>query len=263
VETIGGAGGTIGTSRVAKAAPDGYQFVLGSVGTHAQSQSLLQKPQYDAARDFAPVALIVETPVVLVTRRDLPPTNLQEFISYAKSNQKRIQYGSGGAGSPAHLACALLNAAIGVNVVHIPFRGGGPAMQEMIAGRIDYQCLATSVALPQIAAKTIRPIALLGRERSQALPHLASAHEQGLVNLDAGVWQAFFLPKRTPVEIVRKLNGATVATMTTASVQAKLEKLGAVVVAPERRSPEYLQQFVISEIKKWAAVIKAAAIAQQ
>src|SRR5262245_33582763 len=150
VENVTGAGGMTGSDRVAKAEPDGYQFVLGSVGTHAQNQTLYAKPAYNAATDFTPVALVAETPIVLIVRKDLPVNNLKEFIAYAKVNQATMQYGSAGAGSATHLACVLLNAAVGINVTHVPYRGAAPAMQDLIAGRIDYQCPDTPIAIPQI-----------------------------------------------------------------------------------------------------------------
>ena len=160
IENIGGAGGMAGAARVAKAAPDGYTFVLGSAGTHAHNQTLYKSPLYNAATDFAPVALVVEQPVLLVVRKDLPAGNLPEFIDYAKANQARMQYGSPGTGSAVHLACAILNAAAGVKVTHIPYRGGGPAMQDLIAGRLDYQCTGSTNAMPQLESKTIKAIAL-------------------------------------------------------------------------------------------------------
>jgi tripartite-type tricarboxylate transporter receptor subunit TctC len=260
VENVGGAGGMTGASRVAKAAPDGYQFLYGSVGTHAASQTLYEKPLYNAATDFAPVALISEQPIVLIARRDFPANNLQEFIGHTKANQAKMQYGSAGIGSAVHLACALLNAAIGVKVTHVPYRGGNPAMQDLIAGRTDYQCAVPADAIPQIESKTVKAISILSLDRSPTLPTLASAHQQGLTDFTASVWNAFFLPKGTPAAIVRQLNEATVATLDTPGVQTKLQEMGATVVAPARRSPEYLQQFVESEIEKWAAVIKAAGI---
>ena len=261
IENIGGAGGMIGAHRIAKAAPDGYQFVLGGVGTHAQNQTLFKRPLYNAATDFAPVALIAEQPLVLIARKDLPASNLQEFIAYAKMNQARMQYGSAGAGSPTHLACALLNAAMGVNVTHVAYRGGGPAMQDLIAGRIDYQCPNATAAIPLLEGKLVKGIAILTKNRSRVLPNLASAQEQGLKDFEFDNWHAFFLPTGTPTTIIRKLHEATVATMDRPAVQERLRELGAEVVAPERRSPEYLQGFVEREIKKWAAIIKASGMA--
>jgi len=260
VENVGGAGGIVGALRVAKAPPDGYQFVLGNVGTHAMNQALYKNLRYNAATDFAPVGLIYESPLVLIARKDLPVNSLPEFVAYTKANQARMQYGSPGAGNPAHLACALLNATIKVNVTHVPYRGGGPAMQDLIAGHIDYQCPATAVAIPPIEDKLVKAIAILTKSRSSALPALASAHEQGMTDFEAGSWSAFFLPKGTPAPIIRKLHDAMVATMETPSVQERLKEIGNSVIPPERRSTEYLQKFVVSEIERWTAVINAANI---
>ena len=261
IENVGGAGGMIGAHRVAKAAPDGYQFVFGTAGTHAQNQTLYKQPRYNAATDFAPVVLIAEMPLVLIARRDLPVNNLQEFIAYTKANQAKMQYGSPGAGSPSHLACALFNAAIGVDVTHVAYRGGGPAMQDLIAGRIDYQCPNAAAAIPQLESNMVKAIAIMTKDRSSILPNLASAREQGLKDFEVENWVAFFLPRATPTAIIRKLNEATIAAMNRPAVQERLRELGAEVVAPERRSPEYLQQFVESEIKKWAETIKASGLA--
>jgi tripartite-type tricarboxylate transporter receptor subunit TctC len=161
VENIGAAAGIVGTNRVAKAAPDGYTFLLGSVGTHAYNATLYKKLPYNPATDFAPVALFAEQPMVLITRKDFPANNLQEFIAYAKANGAKLQYGSAGVGSTTHLGCALLNAATGINTTHVPYRGGGPAMLDLIAGQVHYMCSNSASALPQIASnitKRHRPI---------------------------------------------------------------------------------------------------------
>jgi tripartite-type tricarboxylate transporter receptor subunit TctC len=260
VENVGGAGGMAGTSRVAKAAPDGYQLVLGNVGTHAANQTLYRRPPYNAATDFAPVMLVAETPLVLLARKDFPAENLPDFITYAKEHQTTMQYGSGGTGSASHLACMLLNAAIGVNVTHVPYRGAAPAMQDLIAGRIDYQCPDTPIAISQIESKTIKAIAILTRDRSPSLPALASAHEQGLTNFAASNWFAVFLPRGTQPAIVQKLHDAAVATVNSPAVQLRMQQIGADLVAPERQSPDYLRKFVESEIEKWAGPIRASGI---
>jgi tripartite-type tricarboxylate transporter receptor subunit TctC len=259
VVNVGGAGGMTGTARVARAAPDGYQFVLGGAGPNAVNQTLYRHPLYNAATDFAPVALIAEQPLVLIARADLPIGNLQEFIAYVKANQATMQYGSPGVGSTQHLACALLNAALGVSTAHIPYRGGGPAMQEMIAGRIDYQCSSISIVLPQVETKTIEAIATLTLHGSPIL-QLPSAHEQGLNNFDASTWSAFFLPKATPAAIVRRLHDATVMAIDTPIVRQRLSEAGFDVVTSSRRSPEYLKEFVESEVEKWGGAIKAAGL---
>jgi tripartite-type tricarboxylate transporter receptor subunit TctC len=257
VENVTGAGGMTGSYRVAQAAPDGHQLVLGSIGTHALNQTLYKKPLYNAATDFAPVALIADVPLVLITRKDLPADNLKEFIAYARQNQAKMQYGSGGAGTSAHIGCVMLNGAMGVAITHIPYRGGGPAMVDLTAGRIDYVCNIISTALPAIQANTVKAMATLSRERSPVLPNLATAHEQGLTDFDAYTWNAIFLPKGTPAAIVKKVNEAVVKVMDMPAARERLQGLGLSVVAPERRSPDYLAKFVQSEIDKWAVPIKA------
>jgi tripartite-type tricarboxylate transporter receptor subunit TctC len=259
VENVGGAGGMNAGNRVAKSAPDGYQLMLGTTGTHALNQTLYKKPLYDAAADFAPVALLVEQPTVLVARKDLNVGNLRDFIAHAQANQTKMQYGSGGVGSITHLACALLNSAIGVKVTHVPYRGAVLALQDMIAGRVDYACPIASISASQVENGEVKAIAILSKRRSPTLPSLASAREQGL-DVDPDEWVAFFLPKGTPAPIVQKLNAATVAAMNSAEVQQRLKDLGVTLVAPERRSREYLASFVREEIAKWAKVIKAAGV---
>jgi tripartite-type tricarboxylate transporter receptor subunit TctC len=256
VENVGGAGGMTGASSVAKAAPDGYQFVLGNLGTHAANQTLYKRPLYNAAADFTPVVLLAETPLVLLARKDLPASDLPEFITYAKVNQATMQYGSGGVGSASHLACMLVNAAIGLKVTHVPYRGAAPAIQDLIAGRIDYQYPDTPIAISQIQSKTVKAIAILTRDRSPSLPALATAHEQGLTNFAASNWFAVFLPKGSPAAIVQKLHAAVVAVLDIPAVQVQFREIGADLVPPEHRSPDYLQKFVGSEIEKWAGPIR-------
>jgi tripartite-type tricarboxylate transporter receptor subunit TctC len=260
VENIGAASGIIGTQRVARAVPDGYVFLLGSVGTHAFNPTLFKKLPYSPATDFAPVALFAEQPMALVANKDFPASNLQEFIAYAKANGAKLQYGSAGIGSTTHLACALLNAAAGLEVTHVPYRGGGPVMADLIAGQIHYMCSNSASSLPQIASKTVKGIALLAQNRSPLLPSLATAHEQGLGDFEAITWNAFFMPKGTPTAIVSKLNAAVIEAMNSAAVRDRMQELGVDLVAPERRSPQYLQKFVESEIAKWAGPIKAAGV---
>jgi tripartite-type tricarboxylate transporter receptor subunit TctC len=259
IENVGGAGGMVGSARVAKAAPDGYQFVLGS-RADAINQTLYKTPLYNLTTDLVPVVLIADQPTVLVARKDLPVENLQEFIAYARKTQVVMQYGSAGAGSTGHVDCALLNAAIGVSIAHVPYRGGGPAMQDLIAGRIDYFCTLSGTVASQVEGKLVKPIANLSRERSPMLPALATAQEQGLKDFDASTWFGFFVPRHTPAPVIQRLHDATVEAMDTPSVQERLKEVGAMTVAPERRSPAYLQQFVASEIEKNAAPLRAAGI---
>jgi tripartite-type tricarboxylate transporter receptor subunit TctC len=259
IENIGGAGGMSGSQRVAQAAPDGYTMVLGSVGTHAQNQTLFKKPLYDAATDFTPVGLIAETPIALITRKALPPNNLKEFVAYAKANQANMQYGSAGAGSATHLGCVVLNYVIGVNITHVPYRGTGPAMQDLSGGRIDYLCDIIATAKPQIDGGTVKGLAIMTKERATVLPNLPTAIEQG-TDVQAYTWSAIFLPKGTPEPIVTKLNSAIVQAMKTPSVRERMDGLGATLVSDDRSTPQYLGQFVKSEITKWAAPIKASGV---
>ena len=260
VENVGAAAGIVGTNRVAKATPDGYTVLFGTVGTHAYNPTLYKKLPYNAVTDFAPVALVAEQPMVLLTRKDFPADTLQEFIAYVKANAAKLQYGSAGVGSTTHLGCALLNSAAGLEVTHVPYRGGGPVMADLIAGQVHYMCSNSAGALPQIAGGAIKGIALLARERSSLIPTLATAHEQGLTDFEAITWTGFFLPKGTPAEIVDKLNAATVQMMDTPALAERMHELGVTLVAPERRSPQYLASFVAREIEKWGAPIKAAGI---
>lgn len=260
VENVGGAGGMVGSQRVARAQPDGYAFVLGTVGTHAQNQTLYKKPLYDAATDSAPVALIAEVPLILITRKDFPAATLPEFIAYAKANQAKMTYGSAGAGSATHLGCVLLDTAMGTKIQHVPYRGTGPAMQDLQGGRIDFLCEIVTTALPQIQGGAVKAVATLTRTRSPVLPDLPTAHEAGLPNFEGYTWNAFFLPKGTPEPIVSKLREATLQAMETPAVRDRLQGLGASLVAPERRTGEYLAGFVKSEITKWAEPIKSSGV---
>jgi tripartite-type tricarboxylate transporter receptor subunit TctC len=261
IENVGGAGGSTGSLRVAKAAPDGYQFLLGNSGTHTYSQLLSRKPPYDAAADFAPVAVFIENSKVLTTRKDFPADTLAQFITYAKANQARMQFGSAGAGSATHMTCVLLNSAIGLEVTHVPYRGTGPAMQDMMGGRIDYICDVVSTALPLIRGGSIKPIAMLSPSRNHVLPDLPTAQEQGLAGFDADAWNAFFLPRGTPEPIVNRLAKATSDALDLPWVRERMQELGLNTPPPERRTPDYLAKLVPREVEKWAAPVKASGVA--
>jgi tripartite-type tricarboxylate transporter receptor subunit TctC len=260
VENVGGAGGMTGSAKVAQSAPDGYTFVLGTVGTHAQGQTLYKRPLYNAATDFTPVALIAQVPIVLITRKDLPVSDFKEFVTYAKANQSKMQFGSAGAGSATHLGCVLLNYVIGVDITHVPYRGTGPAMTDLQGGRIDYLCEIITTAKPQIDGGSVKGIAIFDKERSPALPNLPTAAEQGTQNLLAYTWNAIFLPKGAPDAIVKKLNAAALEAMKTQWVRERLEGLGAQIVKDDEATPQYLATYLKSEIEKWAAPIKASGV---
>jgi tripartite-type tricarboxylate transporter receptor subunit TctC len=257
VENTTGAGGIIGVNRVVNAAPDGYTLLLGSTGTHAYNQTIYKKRRYDAINDFTPVTLFSEQPMVLEVRNDLPANTFPEFVALLKANAAKMQYGSAGAGTTTHLACSLLNAKVGVNVTHVPYRGSAPAAQDLIGGQIDYLCGNLGAAAPLIAGRQVKALAVLSRARSPLMPDLASAHEQGLTDFDVTTWTAFFLPRGAPRAIVEKLNEVTHATMDTPAIRNRMLEIGVTGVAPERRSPEYLASFVADEIARWEGPIKS------
>lgn len=260
VENVGGAGGMTGSARVANAAPDGYQILVGTVGTHAQGQTLYKKPLYNSATDFTPVALLAEVPIAIIARKDLPVKDFREFVEYAKANQAKMQFGSAGAGSATHLGCVLVNYILGVNITHVPYRGTGPAMTDLQGGRIDFLCEIITTAKPQIDGGAVKAIAIMQKERSPALPDTPSTAEQGSPALEAYTWNAVFLPKNTPEPIVKKLNAALVEALRSPAVRDRLQGLGARVVSGDATTPQYLANLVKSETEKWAAPIKASGV---
>jgi tripartite-type tricarboxylate transporter receptor subunit TctC len=260
IENVGGAGGMTGASRVAKAAPDGSYFLFGGLANLAQIQVLYKRPLYNSVTDFEPVALLTDSPRVLITRKDLPANTLAEFMAYAKENQAKMQYSSAGAGSGSHVCAILLDQVMGTQIAHVPYRGAGPAMQDLLGGRIDFTCEQVSTAFPQIQAGTVKGIAILGLDRVPVLPKLPTAHEQGLFEFDCSAWSALAFPKGTPQAIVRRLAKAAGEAMDTPSVRERLEAVGVTVVPPERRSPEYLAKFIPHEIEKWTPPIKASGV---
>jgi tripartite-type tricarboxylate transporter receptor subunit TctC len=260
VENTTGAGGIIGVNRVTAAKPDGYTLLLGTSGTHAYNQTIYKKRRYDAINDFTPVALFSEQPMVLEVRKDLPANTLGEFIALLKTNGAKMQYGSAGAGTTTHLACSLLNAKIGATVTHVPYRGAGPAANDLIGGQIDYLCGNLGAAAPLIAGKQVKALALLSRARSPLMPDLATAHEQGLTGYDVTTWTAFFLPKNAPKAIVDKLNAVTHATMDTPAIKNRMSEIGVTGITPERRSTEYLAKFVAEEVARWEGPIKSSGL---
>jgi tripartite-type tricarboxylate transporter receptor subunit TctC len=260
IDNVGAAAGTIGSQRVAKAAPDGYTLLIGNSGTHAYSQSLYKRPLYNAVTDFQPVGIVSESPRILLSRKDLPVSNLQEFIAHVKANQARMQFGSAGVGSGTHLPCVLLNLTLGVDVTHVPYRGAGPVMQDLIGGRIDYMCDTIQTGAQQAKQGTVKGIAVMAHKRVPIIADLATTGEQGLSGVEASVWNAFFLPKGTPEAIVRRLNKAMSDTLDDPGIRKRLEDLGLEIVPPQRRSPDYLAAFLPQEIERWAKPIREAGI---
>jgi tripartite-type tricarboxylate transporter receptor subunit TctC len=260
IENIGGAGGMVGASRVAKATPDGYTMLFGGLANLAQNQTLYKAPLYNAATDFAPVALLTDSPRVLITRKDFPANTLAEFMAYVKANQAKLQYGSPGGGSGGHVCMIVLDTVMGTKITHVPYRGAAPAMQDMLGGRLDYMAEQISTAFPQIESGNVKAIAMLGLDRVSVLPNLPTAHESGLTNFDCSAWSALVLPLRTPEAIVRRLQKASSDALDSPALVKSLAAVGVTVVAPERRTPEYLAKFIPVEIEKWAGPIKATGV---
>ncbi len=263
IENIGGAGGWTGAARVAKAPGDGSVLLFGNQATHTFSQLMPKKPLFNAVADFTPAVIAIENSKVLVTRKDFPANSLSEFISYAKANAAKLQYGSAGTGSATHITCVMLNMAIGVDITHVPYRGTGPAMQDIMGGRIDYICDVISTAVPLVRGNQVKALALLSPARSPAMPELPTAHEQGLKDFDCDGWNAFFFPKGTPDAIVRRLATAISDILDMPAMRERLEGLGLNVPGRERRTPEYLSRLVLSDLDKWAAPVKASGASEE
>ena len=262
VENVGGAGGMIGSARVVKAPPDGYTMVIGTTAD-AINQSLYKAPLYNFAADLVPAGLMGDQPTVLLARKDYPPSGLQEFAAYVKANHATTKNGSAGVGSTGHLFCELLHSALGISgVIHVPYRGGGPAMQDLIAGRYDYICTLGPTGKTLIEANNVKGIAILQPKRSPELPSLPSTAEQGLPDFDVRTWFGLFFPKGTPDPIVRKLNAALGETLDSPWVHDRFKDIVANIAPRDERSPEYLKKLVDSETAKMGAAIRAAGIQQ-
>ena len=258
VENVGGGGGTVGGLRVVRAEPNGYTTLLGTIATHTNPQFYGNAPPYDPIADFVPVALIAEIPLILITRKDFPANTFEEFVAHAKANQGKMNYGSAGVGSAAHLGCVMLDRAMGTSITHVPYRGTGPAMQDLLAGRLDFLCDIAVTAVSNIKAGTVKGLANLSNTRSGVLPDLPTAAEKGLPSVQAYTWTAVFAPKGTPDAAVAKLNAATVQAMNGPGLREQLDNLAATLVAPERRTAAYLGDFVKAEFAKWGETIRAA-----
>jgi len=260
VDNMGGAAGMTGAEHVAKSDPDGYTMLIGNSGTQAFSQALRKAPLYNSLTDFTPVGLATESPRILIARKDMPVANLQEFIAYVKANQGKMQFGSAGVGSGTHLPCVLLNTAMGVTVTHVPYRGEGPAQQDLIAGRLDYMCSTIQTGAALVKQGEVKGIAVMSAQRVKIIADLPTTGEQGLPGVEASVWNAFFLPKGAPAPIVARLNKAMSDTLDDPAIGGRLQDLGLEIVPVAERTPAYLAKFQADEVKRWAKVVHDAGI---
>src|SRR5712671_4799117 len=257
IENVGGGGGMTGTARVAKAAPDGYQFVFASVDSMAIVPTMHKQPLYNSVTDFTAAGLVVDQPIVLITRKDFPANTLQEFVAYAKANHEKMQFGSSGVGSGSHFSCAKLNKVLGIEPTHVPYRGSGLAMQDLVAGRLDYLCALGATARQPIESGKAKAIALLTADRSALFPQLTTSKEQGVAGVDSYFWSAFLFPKDTPAAIVQKLADASNKTLNMPETVERLRNAGIDPVAADRRSPAYQRDLTVQEMKNWADQVKA------
>ncbi len=260
IENVGGAGGMIGSARVSKAEPDGYTILLGGSAVLAINQAIYKKPMVDGAKDFTFVAMFADSARLLLVRKDFPAKSLTEFVAYAKENVSKMQYGSAGVGSGSHVCAVLLDTVIGTKVPHVPYRGSALAMQDLIAGRLDYVAEQISTAVGHVQGGSIRAISMMGLERSAVVPEIATAEEEGFKGLDCGSWAALVYPKGVNSAIVQKMAAAVDKALDNPALKASYDKIGVSVPAKSRRSPEYLAKFTPEEIERWGKAIRGAGI---
>jgi len=262
VENFPGAGGTTGTIRAMRASPDGYTVEMGHIGTHAVSVWLYPHLAYKPDVDFAPIGLAMETPLVIVARKDFPPKNLEEFIAYVKANSENLNMGHAGVGSILYSFSLMLNSILGVRPTLVPFNGGGPATSALLAGQIDYTCGATTDIAPHVLAGALKAYAIAADERSPTLPNVPTTKEAGLPEFKAMPWFALFAPKGTPRPILDKLSDALDKALDDQKVRSRFSDLGGYVPEKARRGQQALATLVRDEIARWAPIIKTANISR-
>jgi tripartite-type tricarboxylate transporter receptor subunit TctC len=256
IENVAGAGGTTGITRGAQAAPDGYTIMMGHMGTHGAAPAVYPDMRYDPAKDFAPIGLAAGTPIVIVAKKDFPAKDLKEFVAYVKANSQKLNEAHAGTGSVSFTTCSLLNSLLGAKPTRVAYRGTGPALNDLVAGQVDYMCDQIVNLVPQIQAKTIKAFAVALPERSPALPDVPTTREAGLPDYQVSAWNALFAPKATPKEIVQKLNGALLKALDDPGTKKRLLDLGADLSDTASRTPQGLQALVEREVARWNKVLK-------
>jgi tripartite-type tricarboxylate transporter receptor subunit TctC len=258
VENVGGAGGTIGSLRAARAAADGYTILSGHLGTNALVSAFYPDLGYDPQKDFEPIGLSAEYPELLVVRKDFPANNLKEFIAYAKANASKLNVGHAGLGSVSYIGCLLLDAAIGIKPTLVPFTGTAPVLNAMLRGDVDYECDPVLGTLSHVQAGAVKALAIAAKKRSAMLPDVPTSYEQGLPEFDCAPFYAVFAPVGTPKPIIEKLAAALNKGLGEEAVQKRLADLGADIVEPDRRGPKALAELVRSESARLMPILKAA-----
>ncbi|NQW54993.1 MAG: tripartite tricarboxylate transporter substrate binding protein BugD [Rhodospirillales bacterium] len=263
VENVGGAGGTIGVNKAAKATPDGYTILFAHMGTLAVNIALYKTLPYDSQKDFEPVGLGGTNPMVLVAKKDLPVKDFKEFEAYVKANQKKAQYGMAGIGAASHLGGLMLNSMMKVEVLEIPYKGTAPALNDLMSGQFDYMVDQAVNVLPQIKAGTIKALGVSTLKRLPQLPDVPTIDESGLKGYEVTIWNGFFVPKGTPKTVSEKLNKALVAALGDEKVRARLIEQAVDLPEPKGATPEALAAQLKASIDKWVPAIKAAGVQPQ
>jgi len=257
IENVGGAGGTLGSARVAAAAPDGYTLLAGSMGSHVAAPVLTPNVKYDSLRDFEPIGLTAHAPAVIVARKDFPAKDLRELIAYLRTNGAAVKQAHGGIGASSHMACLLFNTSAGVQPTPVAYRGTGPAMNDLVGGHVDFFCEQAVSVAPQIAGGAIKAYAVSAAERLAILPNVPAAKEAGL-DYQMSIWAGIFAPKGTPPAAIQKLAAALDQALDEPGVQQRLADLGGSIPAKAERVPARFDGFVKSEIARWAPILRAA-----
>ena len=257
IENIGGAGGTIGSARVAAANPDGYTLLAGSMGSHVAAPVLTPNVKYDSERDFEPIGFTAHAPAVVVANKDFPAKNLRDFVAYLKKQGESIKQAHGGIGSSSHMACLLFASAAGVRPTLVAYRGTGPALNDLIGGHVDFFCEQAVSVAPQITSGTIKAYGVSSSQRLVALPDVPTAKEAG-VDYQMSIWAGIFAPKGTPKPIIDKLAAALDRALDDPGVQSRLTSLGGSLPSKDEREPAKFSAFVKAEIARWSPILKAA-----
>lgn len=260
IENVAGAGGTTGSTRLTTAQPDGHTIMIGHTGTHAASVALYPNLRYNPLTDFAPIGLVNTNSILLVAKKDLPANNLAEFATWLKANERTANNAHAGIGSVSHTTCLLLHSILGVKPQSVPYRGTGPAMNDLVGGQVDYMCDQVVNVAPQVRAGTIKALAVAQPTRNAALPDVPTTAEAGLPNYQVVVWNAMLAPKGTPAPVVARLNEALRAALADPNVRTRLTDLGADLPAENLVSPDGLKAFLEAEVAKWTPVIRAAGV---
>lgn len=258
IENIVGAGGTTASTRAARAAPDGYTIEMGHMGTHAASVALYPNLAYKPDVDFAPIGLVAGTPVLILAKKDFPPKDLKEFVTYVKANADKLNMAHAGVGSVSFTTCLLLNSILGIKPTSIPFNGTGPALTALISGQVDYMCDQIVNLAEQVRGGTIKAYGIATEQRSPALPDIPTTKEGGLPEYQVTAWNALFAPKGTPKEIVTQLNDTLSKGLDDGVTRKRLLELGSVLPEGPARSPEALAELVKSEVARWTPILQAA-----